>query len=239
MGTDKPACGHFFVSTPTLNSVFPQLFNCLIIVYRYFNRRFSLTEKKKLIGLTGAYCAGKNLACALLEKRGLPVLDVDTLGHEALEIKKEAVFDRFGQDLKNADGTVNRWLLGRKVFGNPSELAALEAIVHPVVNRLTEDWVKQQNGSCAVNAALLHKSSVFTRLDFIILIEAPFITRLLRARRRDKLPWRVLLRRFASQKDFYPQYLSAKADIYKVENSGFYNNKLESRIIQILLGEGL
>jgi dephospho-CoA kinase len=167
------------------------------------------------------------------------VLDVDALGHKAIETQKEAVFGRFGHGLKNADGTVNRQALGQRVFGNTTELAALEGIIHPAVNSLTEEWVARQSGSCVVNAALLFKSSVFSKFDFIILIKAPFLTRLLRARRRDKLPMAELLRRFASQKDFYPQYLSAKADIYKVENSGFFNDKFKGRINQILAGEGL
>jgi dephospho-CoA kinase len=207
---------------------------------------------KKIIGLTGTYCAGKNHAAALLEKRGLPVLDVDKLGHQALETGKEAVFARFGADLKNPDGTVNRRLLGERVFENPVEMAALQDLVHPAANRLTEDWLASQSGNCVVNAALLHKSSAFCRLDFIILIEAPFFTRLLRARQRDRLPLPLLLRRFASQKDFYPQYLSGKADIYKVGNPGFFclllesksnfrrlYTKLERRIDKILLGEGI
>jgi dephospho-CoA kinase len=207
---------------------------------------------KKIIGLTGAYCAGKNHAAAILEKRGLPVLDVDKLGHRALETGKEAVFARFGADLKNPDGTVNRRLLGEKVFGNLGELAALQDLVHPAANRLTEDWLAGQSGNCVVNAALLHKSSAFCQLDFIILIEAPFFTRLLRARQRDRLPLPLLLRRFASQKDFCSQYLSGKADIYKVGNPGFFWGpgeskssfrrlyvKLERRIDKILLGEGI
>jgi dephospho-CoA kinase len=71
-----------------------------------------------LIGLTGMYCAGKNHVAAILEQRGLAVLDVDKLGYIAIENKKAAVFARFGEDVKNQDGSVNRRLLGEKVFGS-------------------------------------------------------------------------------------------------------------------------
>ena len=174
-----------------------------------------------LIGLTGTYCAGKNRVGAILESRGLEVLDVDRLGHVCLENQKEAVFARFGDGVKNPDGSVNRKALGAKVFGNRPKLAELEAIVHPEANRMTLEWVEGQNGKpCVINAALLHKSAVFGRLGCVILVEAPWLARLLRAKRRDGLPWLDLLRRFGSQKQFASQYLAGNADIYRVGNPG-------------------
>ena len=193
-----------------------------------------------LIGLAGLYCAGKNLVAAMLEQRGFAVLDVDKLGYAALENKKDAVFARFGGDARNRDGSVNRRLLGERVFGREGELAALEAIVHPEANRLTLEWIAAQNGRpCAINAALLHKSAVFGRLDAVILVSAPWLVRLIRAKRRDKLPWGALLRRFASQKHFAAQYLAGNADIYRVENPGTDRTKLERRLDAILSGMGL
>jgi len=190
-----------------------------------------------IIGLTGAYCAGKNHVAALLEKRGLPVLDVDKLGYQVLENEKESIFNQFGADLKRADGTLDRRLLGQRVFGQPEKLAALENIVHPAANKLTDEWVKAQNNHCVINAALLHRSSVFHRLDRLILVTAPFLTRLFRAKKRDKLSWGEILKRIASQKDFNAKYLSINAEIYKVENSGFYGSqKLERRIDEFIKG---
>jgi dephospho-CoA kinase len=202
-------------------------------------RYFSADNYSMLIGLTGTYCAGKNHVAALLEKRGLPALDVDRLGHAAIESEKEAVFARFGGDLRLPDGTVDRRLLGRRVFGKKQELAALEAIVHPAANRMTEEWIAAQNGgNCVINAALLHRSSVFQRLDCLILVSAPVLVRLLRARKRDRLSWFSLFRRFASQKNFTAQYLAGNADIYRVENPAFPWERgfsvLEQRIDEIL-----
>jgi dephospho-CoA kinase len=192
-----------------------------------------------LIGLTGKYCAGKNHIAAMLEKRGLPVLDVDKLGYQALETEKEAIFAHFGKDLQKADGSVDRRLLGQRVFGKPEQLAALEAIVHPPVNNMINEWAASQKGRCVINAALLHWSVIFHRLDHIILVTAPFFTRLARAHRRDGLSWQAALRRFASQSAFNSQYLAANAEIHKVENLGLsgsrrLSNKLERRLDKIL-----
>ena len=184
-----------------------------------------------IIGLTGTYCAGKNHIAALLEARGFPVLDVDKLGYQVLDTEKDAIFARFGLDLKKADGSPDRRLLGQRVFGQPEKLAALENIVHPAVNKLTDEWVAAQKSHCVINAALLHRSSVFHKLDRLLLVTAPFLTRLFRAKKRDKLPWVEILKRIASQKDFTPQYLSINAEIYRVENSGFPGSKRPERRI--------
>jgi dephospho-CoA kinase len=194
-----------------------------------------------LIGLTGKYCAGKNHVASMLEKRGLPVLDVDKCGYQVLEAEKEKVFSRLGKDLQMADGLVNRRLLGQRVFGNPEKLAALEAIVHPPVDRITEEWVTIQKGNCVINAALLHRSAIFERLEYIFVVTAPFFMRLLRAKQRDRLSWLELLKRFASQADFNAQYLSINAEIIRVKNHGlpgarYLQKKLERRINSILEG---
>jgi dephospho-CoA kinase len=204
-------------------------------------------EKNRLIGLTGMYCAGKNHVARLLEERGLPVLDVDVLGHRAIEEEKGAIVRRFGPEVLGQDGSVDRQALGEKVFGRPRDLAALEEIIHPRVNRLTEQWIAAlPEGPCVINAALLHRSAVFTRLDFVIIVQAPLLTRFLRALRRDRIQVLPLIRRFRSQKKFTAQYLSLNADIYRVNNWGyigicsrFWRWALEYRIDGLLSRKGI
>lgn len=192
-----------------------------------------------LIGLTGLYCSGKNHVASLFERRGFPVLDVDKLGHIAIENRKESICARFGDDVQDQDGSINRRLLGEKVFGNQHEMAVLESIVHPEANRLTLEWVAAQHGACVINAAVIHKSAVFSRLDCMVVVSAPLLTRLMRARHRDKLPWAALMQRLLSQQQFTSQYLAENADIYRVKNSGINRIRLERQIEQILSSLGL
>jgi dephospho-CoA kinase len=207
---------------------------------------------KKIIGLTGVYCAGKNHVALLLERRGLPVLDVDKLGHKVIETEKERIAARFGGDILAPGGLIDRKLLGEKVFGRPAELAALEEIIHPPANREILAWIgSRKEKACFINAALLHRSTVFESLDAVIIVEAPFPVRLLRARKRDKLPWPALLKRLNSQREFNAQYFTVKTDIYRVSNpscmnSGYFGfrerslrNKLENRIGEILSLQGI
>ena len=201
---------------------------------------------KKIIGLTGAYCAGKNYIALLLERRGLPVLDVDKLGYRVIETEKSRLVARFGEDILGSGGLVDRRRLGAKVFGSAGELAALEDIIHPAVNRETIEWINRQEKACVINAALLHRSAVFETLDAVIMVEAPFLVRLLRAKKRDRLPLLALLKRFQSQRKFRSQYFRGKADILKVKNSVFSGfgsrlrqNRLENRIDEILSLRGI
>jgi dephospho-CoA kinase len=206
-----------------------------------------MMNKKKVIGLTGNYCAGKNHVASLLEQFHIPVLDVDKLGHHAIETEKERLLERFGYDILGQDGFIDRKRLGNKVFGRQSELEALEEIIHPVANSETLAWIDSQNEeACVINAALLHSSSAFDMLDAVIIVEAHFFLRLLRARKRDRLPWTALLKRFKSQRKFNAQFFKEIADIYRVENSAFFSfnkeyaeKKLNKRIKEILSIEGI
>jgi dephospho-CoA kinase len=106
---------------------------------------------------------------------------------------------------------------------------------------MTEEWITRQEGSCVINAALLHRSAAFKKLDYILLVKAPLIIRLFRARKRDGLPWRVLLARFKSQREFDSQYFREKTDINIINNtacifaSGICRKNLEKRIDSILI----
>ena len=202
-------------------------------------------KTKKIIGLTGTYCAGKNHVSSLLEAQGFPALDLDKLGHQVIEAEREQLLRCFGKDILAPGGAIDRKRLGEKVFGNPEKLAVLEEIIHPAVNRETLSWINSRNEkACVINAALLHRSSAYEILDAIIIVEAPFPVRLLRAKKRDHLSWPALFRRFRSQSDFQSQYFKGKTDIYRVSNpsvcsnSGLFGsmkqNKPENRIREIL-----
>jgi dephospho-CoA kinase len=206
------------------------------------NETGEVLKKPLVIGLTGYYCAGKNHVARFFEQRGLPVLDLDKLGHEVVEKEKDRLLALFGGTILGKDGYIDRKLLGARVFGRPAELAALEDIIHPAVNRETIAWISsREEDACVINAALLHRSSAFETLDTIILVEAPLIVRLLRAKRRDKLGWIALLKRIRSQRNFFSQYYAGKTDIYRVENSGYFGSqkKLEIRVGEILSLKGI
>jgi dephospho-CoA kinase len=89
-----------------------------------------------LIGLTGGIGSGKSTVSARLAERGATVIDADAIVHELQEPGTEvfaAIADRFGDGIVGPDGRLDRPAIAERVFADPDELAALNAIVHPAV----------------------------------------------------------------------------------------------------------
>jgi dephospho-CoA kinase len=88
------------------------------------------------IGLTGPIGCGKSTVAERLRERGATVIDADRLAREVTapgEPALAAIVERFGPEVLTPDGSLDRAALGRRVFGDPAELRALEAITHPAI----------------------------------------------------------------------------------------------------------
>ena len=84
-----------------------------------------------------------------------------------------------------------------------------------------------------INAPILHKTPVLDRCDFVIFVDSPLLMRLVRARKRDKLPFRQILARFSAQKHLFAQYRAINVDIQRVQNRGSIR-ALEKRLVILL-----
>ena len=73
-------------------------------------------------GVVGKSCSGKDSAVRYLVRNGFYEINVDHLGHEALEVKKEELRAAFGDGIFT-DGHVNRKILGPIVFSDAAKLA--------------------------------------------------------------------------------------------------------------------
>ncbi|UZN01544.1 dephospho-CoA kinase [Cellulomonas sp. S1-8] len=94
------------------------------------------------IGLTGGIAAGKSVAARRFGERGAVVVDADLLAREAVapgSVGLDAVVEEFGPAVLDAAGELDRAALGRVVFADPQARARLDAIVHPVVRRLSAE----------------------------------------------------------------------------------------------------
>lgn len=92
-----------------------------------------------VIALTGGIAAGKSTVAARLAEHGAIVIDADQLAREAVAPGSPglaAVVDRFGAAVLTDTGELDRAALGSIIFGDATERAALNAIVHPEVRRL-------------------------------------------------------------------------------------------------------
>jgi dephospho-CoA kinase len=126
------------------------------------------------VGLTGGMAAGKSTVASMLRAHDYPVLDADTIGHELLEEGQEAykeVIATFGIDILDQHGNIDRAELGKIVFAEPEKLKVLNAILHPRIGKVVEDWFAALARSsdppdiAVVEAALLFESGFSQSLD--------------------------------------------------------------------------
>ena len=172
--------------------------------------------------------AGKNAAAKLLEKRGWLCIDADALVHEAIESEADKIIRTFSQDAQKRgidivrqDGSVDRRSLGKLVFSDASLLAKQEAIVYPAIEKYAMQKIDSHEAkNIALNAAVLYKTPTLMRLCRAILyVEAPFLVRLLRAKKRDGDAVRAICKRFRAQRGLYRNYKQTGIPIVKVRNA--------------------
>lgn len=99
-----------------------------------------------VIGLTGGIASGKSTVTRFFKDRDIPVIDADVLGHRTYDPGTDtfaAVVKAFGDDLVAPDGTIDRRVLGGKVFGKPDELKRLTDIVWPGIRKLASEALSE------------------------------------------------------------------------------------------------
>lgn len=177
-----------------------------------------------IIGLTGLACAGKSTVAAHLAGKGALVIDVDRLGHQALNAPQvvETLCARFGSEILGKDGKILRKILGEKVFSSEEALAFLEDTVHPAMVALVRAQIEQADARVVViDAALLHYMGLDRLCDTVLLVEADFSQRLERARGRGWSEQELELRDAALQK----KLTGAKAPV-TINNNGIISQTL-------------
>ncbi|MEU8794690.1 dephospho-CoA kinase [Streptomyces sp. NPDC048643] len=129
------------------------------------------------VGLTGGIGAGKSEVSRLLVEHGAVLIDADRIAREVVEPGTPgltAVVDAFGEDVLTADGTLDRPRLGSIVFADPEKLAALNAIVHPLVgtrSRTLED-AAPADAVVVHDVPLLAENGLAPLYDLVIVVDA-------------------------------------------------------------------
>lgn len=153
-----------------------------------------------ILGLTGGYCSGKSTVAAMLRGRGWTIIDVDALGHRALEQSIDSVTLLLGAMARKDDGSPDRRAIGARVFADPALLARYEAIVHPVMNGLVDAAIRDSGNRACIDAAILYRLPAAAACDGIIEVRSSLVARIRRGIARDGLGPCAILRRIVAQR---------------------------------------
>ncbi|GJL81175.1 MAG: dephospho-CoA kinase [marine bacterium B5-7] len=129
------------------------------------------------VGLTGGIGSGKTTVSNRFATLGVDIIDADVIAHTVTAPGQplvDKIADVFGTNVIANDGSLDRAALRRLVFNTPTSRARLEALVHPVVRRTMDDQVKASHSAyCILSIPLLAESKDTTRVDRILVVDAP------------------------------------------------------------------
>jgi len=147
-----------------------------------------------IVGLTGGIASGKSEVSRRFEALGITVADADVAAREVVAVGSPglaAIAELFGAEVLQADGGLDRAWLRQRVFANPDERRALEAITHPAIRARVRE-VCEAAGSPYAIAAIPLLTEVGGRASYpwlqrILVVDAPEEVQLARLLSRDNI----------------------------------------------------
>lgn len=144
------------------------------------------------VGLTGGIGCGKSRVAGLFASLGAPVLDADTLNRELQTPGHDlyaAIVDRFGPGILDARGHLDRGALRSRIFADPAERQALEALVHPAVEAAIEQRLaalpEETTPYAVIVVPLLFEAGWETRFDHVVVVHCEPSEQIARVTQRD------------------------------------------------------
>lgn len=184
------------------------------------------------VGITGGIGSGKTTVCNVFEVLGIPVFYADAVAKNIMIqdiLLIEGIKSTFGKESYFENGTLNNKYIAEIVFNNNTELAKLNALVHPAVFRAYDAWEQQINKNVPYTlkeAALLFESGSYKMCDTSILVTAPLHIKLNRVMIRDNVSAEQVKARMNKQMN--------DEDKAKMANHFIINDEEQSIIEQVL-----
>jgi dephospho-CoA kinase len=185
------------------------------------------------LGLTGGIASGKSVVGGMFVKLGAHLIQADAIAHDLMQPDRpvyDEVVRRFGREILDPDGSINRPRLAEAAFGTPGgtspRVQELNEIVHPAVIKHENEWMKEiarrdPNAIAMVEAALILEARAAERFDRLIVVTCDPEQRVLRYARRmgisEDAARAEVNRRMAAQ---IPDEEKIKAANFVIENSG-------------------
>lgn len=176
------------------------------------------------VGITGGIGSGKSTVCQIFQGLGVPIYYADIRAKWLMQYDEElkkGIIGIFGPAAYTSEGKYDRPWVAQIAFSQPEKLAALNALVHPAVERDSRVWHEEQalHGAAYTikEAALMIESGSHLQLDVLIVVTAPEALRIARVMERDGLSAEQVQARIDSQ---LPEAEKVGLADYVINNNG-------------------
>jgi dephospho-CoA kinase len=159
----------------------------------------------RLIGITGGIGTGKSTVTKYLQTRyNLPIWDADLYARAAVAVGSPIlpeISQRYGMDILQPDGTLDRRRLGEIIFANVDERQWVEAHIHPYVRNCFETEINNlnPNGTAVLAIPLLFEARMTDLVTEIWVVGCDRATQLSRIMTRDNMTKTAAETRIQSQ----------------------------------------
>ena len=148
----------------------------------------SQESTKRVVGLTGGIASGKSSALGYFQALGWSVLSADTLAGQILasdQSVQDEIKQRWGNDLINSCGSVDKAAIAAVVFEKESERLWIGELLHPIIRSKWISFVQScPSPKCMIELPLLFENNLQNHFTCTISTFAPIPTMLKRLQSR-------------------------------------------------------
>ncbi|GGE17556.1 dephospho-CoA kinase [Marinithermofilum abyssi] len=160
-----------------------------------------------IAGLTGGIATGKSTVSRMLQERGAAIVDADVIARQVVEPGTEGlrrIKERFGQEVLQPDGTLDRKALGAIVFRDPAARRELNRLLHPlIIDQMQEETRQAQRSNPArpviLDTPLLIEEKLTSLVEKVIVVYIPEALQLQRLMAREGMDEKEARRLIQSQ----------------------------------------
>lgn len=190
-----------------------------------------------VFGLTGGIACGKSAVTKVFRANGIPIVDADIVARQVVEPGTDGlkeVIKCFGSDYLNDDGSLNRTLLGAKVFSDRIAMWAINKIMAPLIkDESQKQFTKlfyEGHRLIGYDAALIVEMGHQDRYRPLIVVNCPFEIQIERLTKRNNLTYDQAKARIDAQ---IPLSEKVKLADYVIDTSGTLENS-EKQTLEII-----
>ncbi|MFQ3237499.1 MAG: dephospho-CoA kinase [Paraglaciecola sp.] len=142
-----------------------------------------------VVGLSGGIGSGKTTISNMFAKLGVQIIDADVIARQVVQPKSpalESIIDRFGPELLDDDGNLDRRKLRDIVFSQPQAKKWLNALLHPLIRQQMQQQTDQAKSIyCILSVPLLVENKSYKNVDRVVIVDVPENLQLKRSISRD------------------------------------------------------